>query len=259
MKILIVEDEEMAMKKLQKTLLSVEHTADIVGMAGSIQEAVEWLETHQAPDLILMDIQLADGKSFEIFERTDVKSTVIFTTAFDEYAMKAFKVNSIDYLLKPVQKDELKAALDKFRRVKSLYGSSGGETLRKVENLVKELQQQIQPREYRQRFLVKQGQKLISMETQQIAYFFVDGGLTFFTSLEGKKYVVDYKLDELEAMLDPGRFFRISRSFCIAVTSVDQIRDYFGSRLILQLKPVIDKEVLVSREKVSEFKKWMGK
>src|SRR5262245_55083302 len=139
MKVLIIEDEELAVKKLQKTLASVDATAEVVGVADSIRSSVSWLQQNPSPDLILMDIELADGQSFEIFDKVDVKSTVIFTTSYDEYALKAFKVNSIDYLLKPIQKEDLQAALEKLKGLKSLYGNSSSTPSLNVDNLVKEL------------------------------------------------------------------------------------------------------------------------
>lgn len=260
MKVLIIEDEELAVKKLRKTLQSVDDTAEVVGVADSIRSSVNWLENNPTPDLILMDIELADGQSFEIFDKTDVKSTVIFTTSYDEYALKAFKVNSIDYLLKPVQKEDLEAAIEKFRNLKKVYGGSDNNTTpMSVDSLVKELQQKLQPKEYRKRFLVKHAQKLVSVEVEEIAYFYSDGRLNFFKTDDNKKYVVDYTMDELEEMLDPNQYFRISRSFYVSVNCIDQIHDYFGNRLLLNLKPAVDKESIVSREKVTDFKKWMGK
>ena len=261
MKILIIEDEELAVKKLRKTLAAVDEDAIVAGTADSIKTAVEWLQENPKPDLILMDIELADGQSFEIFNLVEVKSPVVFTTSYDEYALKAFKVNSIDYLLKPVQQDELAAALSKYRKLKNIYAgkeaaSSDGFNL---DSLVKELQQKLQPKEYRKRFLVKQGQKLVSVDVEEIAYFFSDGRLNFFKTTDNRKFVVDYTMDDLEDMLDPDSYFRISRSFYVSIASVDKIDDYFGNRLILGLKPAVDKEALVSREKVTDFKKWMGK
>jgi two-component system, LytTR family, response regulator LytT len=254
MQILIVEDEELAVKKLQKTLQAVNAAATIAGVTDSIKSTVEWLQENPQPDLILMDIELADGQSFEIFNLTEVKSPVIFTTSYDEYALKAFKVNSVDYLLKPIQKEELQAALTKFQKIK---GNSAADI--NIDVLVKELQQKLQPKEYRKRFLVKHGQKLVSVEIDEIAYFYSDGRLNFFKTQDNKKFVVDYTMDELEDMLEPEKYFRISRSFYVSVNSIDKIDDYFGNRLILQLKPAVDKEALVSREKVTDFKKWMGK
>ncbi len=254
MKILIVEDEELAVKKLQKTLALADDEAKVIGVTDSIKSTVEWLQQNPPPDLVLMDIELADGQSFEIFNLTEVKSPVIFTTSYDEYALKAFKVNSVDYLLKPIQKEELQAALTKFKKLKG-----ENRTDLSLDSLVKELQQKLHPKEFRKRFLVKHAQKLVSIEVEEIAYFYSDGRLNFFKTNDNKKYVVDYTMDELEDMLDPEKYFRISRSFYVSVSSIDKIDDYFGNRLILQLKPVVDKEALVSREKVTDFKKWMGK
>ncbi len=259
MKVLIIEDEELAVKKLQKTLASVDATAEVVGVADSIRSSVSWLQQNPSPDLILMDIELADGQSFEIFDRVEVKSTVIFTTSYDEYALKAFKVNSIDYLLKPIQKEDLHAALEKLKGLKSLYANNTAAPSLNVDNLVKELQQKLQPKEYRKRFLVKHAQKLVSVDVEEIAYFYSDGRLNFFKTTDNRKFIVDYTMDDLEDMLDPDQFFRISRAFYVAVNSIDQIHDYFGNRLLLNLKPVVDKEAIVSREKVTDFKKWMGK
>jgi two-component system response regulator LytT len=259
MNILIVEDEELAVKKLQKTLAAVDPEANVVAITDSIKSTVEWLEDNPSPDLILMDIELSDGQSFEIFSRVQLKSAVIFTTSYDEYALKAFKVNSIDYLLKPVQKEDLEVALKKFHQMKKMYNAEPAAKDMNVESLINELRNKLQPKEYRKRFLVKNAQKLVSIEVEEIAFFFSDGRLNFFKTYDNKKYVVDYTMDELEEMLNPERYFRISRSFYIAVDSVDQIHDYFGNRLLLNLKPEVDKEAIVSREKVSDFKKWMGK
>lgn len=258
MKVLIVEDEVLAAKKLTKTLATVDESAEVIGVADSIQGTVEWLNSHPTPDLILMDIELADGQSFEIFGLTEVKSPVIFTTSYDEFALQAFKVNSIDYLLKPVQKEDLEAALNKFKQLKNIYKEEKKDDVN-LEQIVKELQQKLQPKEFRKRFLVKHGQKLISIEIDEIAYFFSDGRLNFFKTFDNRKFVVDYTMDELEEMLDPEKYFRTSRSFYVSINSIDQIHDYFGNRLLLHLNPPVEKEAIVSREKVSDFKKWMGK
>jgi two-component system, LytTR family, response regulator LytT len=264
MNILLVEDEDIAAKKLTKTLASVQPDAHVVGVTSSVRETVSWLLEHgsvapNSPDLILMDIELADGQSFQIFEEIEVRTPVIFTTSYDEFALRAFKVNSIDYLLKPVQKEELRVALDKFGRQKAHLPTTGLETSAMMNRLVSELRKQLQPKEYRQRFLVSYAAKLLSVETSQIAYFFTDNRLNQLRTLDGKKMVVDYSLDELEAMLNPEEFFRISRSFLVSIGSVDQIHTYAGNRLVLNLTPSSDKEVVVSREKLTPFKEWMGK
>lgn len=254
MNILIVEDEELAQKKLQKTLAAVDASATVVGITDSIQSTVDWLKSNNSADLILMDIELADGQSFEVFNLVDVKAPVIFTTSYDEYALKAFKVNSVDYLLKPVQTDELQTALAKYKKLADTTKQDVN-----IESLVNQIKQQLQPKEYRKRFLVKHAQKLVSVDVEEIAYFYSDGRLNFFKTFDNKKFVVDYTMDELEDMLDPTAFFRISRSFFVAFNAIEKIDDYFGNRLILQLNPAVDKEALVSREKVADFKKWMGK
>ncbi len=254
MQVLIVEDEELAVRKLHKAILAADPTMEIAGVTDSIQATVDWLRAHPAPGLIFMDVELADGQSFEIFNRVEVASPVIFVTSYDEFALKAFKVNSVDYLLKPIQKDELEAALQKFKR-----SISSNAPPYNLEALLRELQSKLQPREYRARFLVKQAQKLVSVEVKDIAYFYSDDKMNFFRTFDNRRFVVDYLMDELEEMLDPKRFFRISRSVFVSAESIVKIDDYFGSRLVLQLKPPLEKEALVSREKVSGFKVWMGK
>lgn len=258
MKVLIVEDEELAVKKLKKTLQNVEAGATVAGETDSIKGTVQWLESNPAPDLILMDVELNDGQSFEIFHHVKVKSPVIFITSYDEYALKAFKVNSVDYLLKPVQQEDLEAAINKYKELKKLYRHDSENNTGEIELLVKKLQS-LESRDYRKRFLVKQGTKLVSVEVTDIAYFFSDGRLNFFKTTDNRKFIVDYTMEELNDMLDPEQFFRISRSFYIAVNSVVQANEYPGNRLELQLNPASEKEVIVSREKVSDFKTWLGK
>ncbi len=269
MNALIIEDEELAARKLRKLVAEVDPTLSILGVTSSIEDSVEWLQENPVPDLIFMDIELADGQSFEIFEQVEVKSRVIFTTSYDEYALQAFKVNSIDYLLKPIQKEDLLRSLTKLRSL-----ASGGErsdepsahpTLA-IEKLLRELQAGGNPawsgltgKEYRKRFLVKQGQKLLSVEVSDILYFYTDERFSFFRTRTGQKFLVDYTLDELADSLDPAHFFRINRGVILTHSAVEQIQPYFGNRLALTLKPVFEKEALVSREKVSDFKRWMGK
>lgn len=259
MKLLIIEDEDLAVKKLQKTLAAVDNMAEVVGVTHSIRSSVDWFTSNPSPDLVLMDIELADGQSFEIFEQTEVKCPVIFTTSYDEYAIRAFKVNSVDYLLKPVQPEDLKAAMEKYQNLKAQYKPEAPLPALRVEQLVKEIQQQLTVKEYRKRFLVKHLNKLVSVDVKDIACFFSENGLNFFLTFDNRKYLVDYLMDELEEMLDPETFFRANRSLIVTFSSIEKIEDYFGGRLTLKLRPVLDRETLVSREKVSDFKKWMGK
>lgn len=259
MKIFIVEDEHLAVRKLEKTLQAISDELQVQGTADSISMAVEWLQSNPQPDLILMDIELADGQSFEIFNQVEVKSPVIFTTSYDEFALRAFKVNSVDYLLKPIQKDELEASLEKLKTLRASNHSASTDSI-DVRILIKELQQTLQPqKEFRKRFLIKHAQKLISIEIDRIAYFFSEEGLSFIKTMDDKKFIIEYTMDDIQEMTDPSHFFRVNRSFIVSAKSIDMIQDYFGNRLKLNLKPEMDKEVLVSREKVTTFKEWMGK
>jgi DNA-binding LytR/AlgR family response regulator len=254
MEILIIEDEQLGAEKLMRLLTSIDSSIQVVGNTRSIKSSVEWLLQHRHPDIILMDIELTDGQSFEIFNHVTIKSMVIFTTSYDEYALQAFKVNSVDYLLKPIKREELKNALDKYQQWQQKFTS----TSLSIEHLVNELKLQ-QSKTWRSRFLVKQGQKLVSVEICDIAYFYADGRLSYFVTRDKQKHVLDYTIEELEEMLDPQQFYRANRAFLIHVKSVSQIHNYFNGKLKLELKPAIDKEVMISREKAMEFKEWMGK
>lgn len=254
MKVLIIEDEQLGVERLSRTLTLIDREIEIVGNTRSIKSSVEWLTKHPHPDIILMDIELTDGQSFEIFNHVAINSMVIFTTSYDEYALQAFKVNSVDYLLKPIKSEELKNALDKYQHWQKKFSTS---TL-SIENLINELKQQ-QAKTWRSRFLVRKGQKLISVETSDIAYFYAEDRLSFFITWDRQKYILDYTIEELELMLDPQQFYRINRAFIVQIKAIAQINNYFNGKLKLELHPTIEKEVLVSREKATEFKEWMGK
>lgn len=257
MKILIVEDEELAAEKLVTTTKLVESGADIVGMTTSIKTTLAWLANNSQPDIILLDIELSDGQSFEIFNQADVTSTVIFITSYDEFALQAFKVNSIDYLLKPVQKEELKKAFEKYKKFYAPLNEASSKG--NIHRLIEQMQMQLKPKEYRRRFLVKLAQKHMPVEVKDIACFFIHERITFFKTFENKKFIVDYNMDELEDMLNPIHFFRINRSFMVGIKSILQVHDYFNNRLVLTLQPDVDEQVIVSRDKVNDFKKWIGK
>lgn len=252
MKIIIIEDETPALNRIKKMVLEVEPTIEILATADSIEQSVQVIEKHQgAIDLILMDIELADGQSFEIFNLIEVKSPVIFTTAYDEFALKAFKVNSIDYLLKPISKEELKSAIQKF---KSIQKSSDN-----VEVLKNMLSQITSPKNnLKERFLVKLGERLISVPVSEIAYFASKDKLTYLITKSNNKYVVDYTLEELNNILDSKRFFHLNRQFIASISSISTIHSYFNGKLKLQLLPNWDDEVLVSREKANDLKSWLN-
>lgn len=252
MKVLIIEDEAPAARRLTQLVKECRPDAEVLGQIDSVEEAIEWCNTNEMPDLAFMDIQLADGLSFEIFEAVSVKCPVVFTTAYDEYAIKAFKVNSIDYLLKPIDKAELKSAFDKFDLLKNNNSPAID-----IGELVKTFGVQ---QNFKTRFLVKQGQRLIPIDAERIAYFFAEDKLVFLVTSDDHKYIVDYTLEQLEGKLNPQHFFRANRKIITSMPAVKDIHLSFNGKLKIYLKPDLKKgeEIFVSRERASEFKTWMG-
>jgi len=253
MKILIVEDEKPAARRLSKMIQQVQPHYTILNILDSVEGAVFWLDTYKSPDLIFMDIQLADGLSFEIFGQTEVKVPIIFTTAYDEYALQAFKVNSIDYLLKPIDPEELEKALGQFEQYHLTNGLSVDNQM--IEHLLKSLSQ----KNYKERFLIKTGQQLTYLQVKEIAYFYSEDGLIFACQQKGKRHSLDYTLDQLNDVLNPNDFFRINRKLIVHLHSIKKIHTYFNSRLKLELSPTTTLEAIVSRDRVSDFKKWLDK
>ena len=252
MKILIIEDERPAAKRLSKLILSEKPKAQIIEMLDSVETAVEWFGNNTNPDLIFMDIQLADGLSFDIFNHIEISSPVIFTTAYDQYTLKAFKVNSVDYLLKPIDADDLKNALCKFDtyfQKQQAFDATG------IENLLQSLSQ----KSYKERFLIKIGQNLTYLPVEDIIYFYPEDGSVYAQNDKGKRYILDYTLDQLETQLDPDLFFRINRKYFIQLKSIQKISTWFNSRLKLELRPKPEGEIIVSRERVGDFKAWLDK
>ncbi|WP_341841746.1 LytTR family DNA-binding domain-containing protein [Chitinophaga caseinilytica] len=259
MKVIIIEDENLAIKRLIKMIAGTDNNIEIIATLRSISESVNWLKAHPAPELIFMDIELADGQCFEIFNQVTVNSPVIFTTSYDQYMLRAFEVNSLDYLLKPVEPERLVKALNKHKTLQSHYASRTSPNLN-VARLLNDLRENLDKHQYRKRFLVKSGNKLVSIQTEDIAYFFREGRITFFKTFTNSKYITDYTLEELqEEMLDPADFYRINRSTLVSIKSVKTIENFPGNRLHLDLVPAFDKDSVVSREKVSAFKDWIGK
>jgi len=267
MNILIIEDEEATARKLQRLLAQVAPADVVVGQLGSVEQSVEWLRTHPMPDLVLMDIELADGQSFEIFNQVAVTCPVIFTTAYDEFALKAFKVNSIDYLLKPVREDDLRSALAKLQNLKQALNHPAHNLQASLANLLQQLSpsaatrigaHQVEPRQERTRFMVKQGQRLFSVPTEDITYFFTRSKIVFLKTHDGQEWMIDYTLDELESMLAPERFFRLNRQVIAELRAIDKVNLYFNGKLKVSLQPTFAEEVLVSREKAGDFKRWLG-
>lgn len=258
MNILIIEDEAIAARRIKKMVTDFDSNNNIVGHLDSVEGAVNWFESNPQPDLILCDIELADGQSFEIFNQTTVTSPVIFTTAYDEYAIKAFKVNSVDYLLKPVKEEDLKKSIDKFQQLRSAF-AKGSKSSLNIQSLLEELTSQKQATfDYRERFLIKQGQRYFTINTEDIAYFYTKEKAVFLKCWDGKEYIVDYSLDDLEKEMNPKSFFRANRQFLVELKSVDRIHMWFNSKLKVQLRPEASEEMIISREKAAEFKQWLG-
>ena len=254
MNIIIIEDETPAARRLEKMVLQIDPNITVIAKLDSIEGAVNWFKNNPQPDLVLLDIELADGQSFEIFNLITVTAPVIFTTAYDAFALKAFQVNSIDYLLKPIEEELLRKALDKFAKLKNQL--KGGETVSlEIEKLVRTLALQ---KQFKSRFLVKQGEKLISIDVDQIAYCMSEEKLSFLVTHEGKKYVMDDTLDVLEGQLDYKIFFRLNRQFIAHIKSIHSINTYFNGKLKLSLKPDAKEEVIVSRDKAPYFKEWLN-
>ena len=250
--IVIVEDERPAVTRLAALLSELLPEHRILAVLDSVEESSEWFAQHPPPHLAFLDIHLADGYSFSIFERTRVDCPVIFTTAFDEHALQAFKVNSIDYLLKPIAPEELQRAWAKFERLHHHPTPDFSALLRQFE-------QQREKTNYRKRFLTKSGDQFVYLETADIATFYSEDGLTFALHQAGKRYLIDEPLDRLEPALDPHHFFRVNRKFIVRNSAIERIASYFNSRLLLYLRPQAPDQVIVARERVGSFKNWLNR
>ena len=253
MNVVIVEDEYPAAERLEKLLRRMDETISLVAVLDSVEAAVRWLQNNPSPDLILSDIQLSDGLSFEIYEQVLIKSPIIFTTSYDEYAIRAFKLKSIDYLLKPIKYEELVQAIDKYQNFRNAF--SGNDHAARLEQLLDNLSHTGRP--HKKRFLVKKGEQLLPITDEEIAYFYTEHELVYLITRADKKHVIDYTLEQLESLVDTSRFFRINRQFILNMVAIQQIHTYFSSRLKLQLHPPTNEEVLVSKGKVKAFKEWL--
>jgi len=247
MKILIVEDESAAVRRLEKLLKDIDPGIEILGHPGTIEESVAWFAAHPQPDLVLMDIHLADGSSFEIFERTSVTAPVVFVTAYDEYALKAFKVNAIDYLLKPIKQAELQQAIARVHRPSS--PAPEGDMLARLAEagFIKT------PK----RVLVKMGQSIKLIDLDQVAYFYSRDKITFAVLPGKQRYPLDQSLDQVEALVDPAHYFRINRQFLVRLDAIDEMVVYSKSRIRLKMNPPTEEDAIVSKERSPEFRKWL--
>ncbi len=251
MTILIIEDEEPAYKRLQKMLKELEPGHTLLDQIVSVSSAIKWCKEHDAPDLIISDIQLSDGISFEIFKHVDIKCPVIFTTAYDQYAIEAFKVNSIDYLLKPVKKEELEKAVAKFKALAPAVAPALD---------INKLLQSLQPAgtEYKKRFVVRYGEHIKTIDIEEVVYFYTEDKATFLCTKDARRFVVDFNLDTLDSILDPKVFFRINRQYIISIHSIAEMFAYSKSRVLIKLNPATKHETIVSTERSAGFKHWLG-
>ncbi len=251
MNIIIIEDEKPAARLLQRKVEKL--GLEVNQMLHSVEESISWFQNNPHPDLIFLDIQLSDGLSFEIFENIDIKSAVIFTTAYDEYALRAFKLNSIDYLLKPIDEEDLETAVNKFKA-----RNAATPNLSLDFEMIKKMLLNPIDREYKKRFTIKLGQQLKMITIDEVECFYSENKGTYLHTLDGRDYLLDSTLEQLESELDPKDFYRVSRKFIIPMKGIKEIQMHSNSRLKVILPTYKDDEVIVAREKVSDFKSWLG-
>lgn len=249
MKVVIIEDEKPAARRLSRMLSELD--IEPFTMLHSVEESVNWFYNNEHPDLLFLDIQLSDGLSFEIFEEVEVKSAIIFTTAYDEYALKAFKLNSIDYLLKPIDSDELESAINKFKQFQ-LNDTGNNFDLEQLKMLVAPSQ-----KNYKKRFTVKIGQHLKMISVDAIECFYSENKATHIHTIDNRSYLIEDTLDQLESKIQPETFFRVSRKFVVNINAIKDIIAYANSRLKIQLQSYNESEIIVSRERVKDFKNWL--
>jgi DNA-binding LytR/AlgR family response regulator len=246
---LIIEDEAHAAAKLKRNISEVDPEIEIVDVVDCVDDAVNWLQTNEA-DLILLEIHLGDTLSFEIFDQVKINTPIIFTTAYDQYAIRAFKLNSLDYLLKPVRKEELAAALKKFRE-------KGLDQQRiDMDQLIKAMRSD---QEYQKRFMIYTGDKIRTIPVEEVAYFFAEGKYCYLVSLDNHEYLLDFTLDKLEKVINPDLFFRINRKFIISFDSIIEMHTYPKGRVKIDLKPHNKREAIVSIERSPDFKRWLNR
>ncbi|MCP4023428.1 MAG: response regulator transcription factor [Desulfobacteraceae bacterium] len=255
MNIVIIEDEYAAVQRMKKLLTAMDPSTKILAVLEGVDDAVCWFKENDAPDLAFVDVQLADGICFEIFDAIEPECPLIFVTAYDQYAIQAFKVNSIDYLLKPVDSNELEQSIRKYHRVSQKGAMKNpGPELNALMNHLAAMKQ-----EYKSRFLVKSGEAFHSISCLDLAYFFIEDQLVRLKTCKGKTYILDQSLDELEKALDPKQFHRINRQMVVHFSAIQSVHKWFNNRLKLSLSPAHKHDVIVSRKKVKLFKKWLDR
>ena len=251
MRVIIIEDETPAANRLAKMLQSIGDEIEVVKKLDSVESSVRYFKSAVDIDLIFMDIQLGDGLSFDIFQQTEIKSPVIFTTAFDQYTLKAFKVNSIDYLLKPIDENELRLAVEKFQELYHKKPNDYGDKLMKM-------LAEVNSTKYKERLLVKRGQQLSFIKTEATAFCYADGKLCYAVDFNNNKHLLEINLSQLEEQLQPNKFYRINRHLLVNIEAIKKVHTWLGGRLKLEISPATNAETVVSRERVNGFKEWLG-
>ncbi len=252
MKVIIIEDEHLTAERIRTLLNIIDQEITVLSIIDSVSKAVKWFQEHESPDLVFMDIQLADGISFDIFNQTRIEAPVIFITAYQEYAIRAFKVNSVDYLLKPIVQEDLKVALNKY---KLLYQRD--ERPPELRNDLLESIRQMISKPFKSRFMIKVGDRIKTVDVEHILYFYSQQKGTFVHTEDGRNYAVDYTLDKLGEILDPSLFYRINRQYISSHKAIDELLSLSGSKLRVRLMNSDDDQIYVSRERLNSFKKWL--
>lgn len=249
MKVLIIEDEQKTAERLAKMLNEIDQQIQVIDLLDSIEDAVDWFKTHKEPDLLFLDIHLADGSSFEIFREVEVNCPVIFTTAFDQYAVDAFRVNSIDYLLKPIKKTDLVESLKKYDK----YGSKSQlPDYSKIREMM-----DVKQKDYKKRFMIRIGAQIKVVDITEVAYFYINEKIVYLTTFDGHNYPIDQSLDGIEGDLDPNRFFRINRAFIVSLDSIEKMISWSKSRIKIKLNPPCEIESITSTDRSGPFKEWL--
>lgn len=254
MRVLIIEDEILAIEKLEKTLHEIDPEIEVIGRLTSVDESISWLSNNAHPDLIFSDIHLADGICFNIYSEVDLKCPIIFTTAYEKYAIQAFEVNSIDYLLKPIQRIRLEGALNKHKIITKAQPNSNSDLFNEFKSLLSQSQ-----KEYKSRFLCKLGNKIKSIPVEKIKYFYSKDKITFILDSNDQRLPINNTLDEIEDLVDPSSFFRVNRKFITNFEAIEEIHPYFKGRLKLKLNPDVGEDIVVSSDKSPLFKAWLNR
>ena len=253
-KVLIIEDELPAQRLLKESLQEINFKTEVVDCLNSIRSAVEWFQNNPHPEIVLLDIQLSDGLSFEIFKQVKVESAIIFTTAYDEYAIQAFKVNSVDYLLKPIEEDELKTAFSKYYNYNKQFIREQNSNIdfSELASLIKGGKT-----EYRKRFLIHSNESFFHLPVENIALFYSMQGITFAVTFEKREYPVNFSLENLKEQLNPEQFFKVNRQIIINIDSIKRVHSYFNGKLKLEIQPSHSADIVIGKDKTAAFKRWL--